>query len=220
MLQETHNIKRASQRKMRELAKQEMCDFCASFQEAIIDALLLKLKRAIEATGITTAFLSGGVAANNRLRRRASVLVRSLGGQLYATPKQFTGDNAAMIGLAAQFALNRGEALTSIDEITGLDRQPNLNFELRHKESPIDPAIKTAYESNPFDPLASIRMTGRFIGSIVKYDRKMSPIVLIGSLILGSGFLLLGIFGNNPFNAILGTLILLNVFRNLKKISF
>jgi len=84
-------------------------------------------------------------------------------------------------------------------------------------ETPIDPAIKSAYESNPFDPLASIRMTGRFVGSIVKYDRKMSPTVLIGSLILGAGFLLLGIFGNTPFNIILGALILLNVISNIKK---
>lgn len=128
MLQGTHNIKRASQRNMRELAKQEMCDFCASFQEAIIDALLLKLKRAIEITGIKTIFLSGGVAANNRLRRQAGVLVRSLGGRLYATPKQFSGDNAAMIGLAAQWGWARGEAKRTRQNIASVDRLPNLNF--------------------------------------------------------------------------------------------
>lgn len=84
-------------------------------------------------------------------------------------------------------------------------------------ESPVDPSIKSAYEASPFDPLAQIRMTGRFIGSIVRYDRKMNPIVLIGSSILGIGFLLLGIFGNTPLNAVLGALILLNVAANLKK---
>jgi|GEM_PF-6594812 len=83
--------------------------------------------------------------------------------------------------------------------------------------SPIDPSIKTAYESNPFDPLAQIRMTGRFLGGVVNYRRKMSPLILIGSLILGSGFLLSGIFGNTPFNVILGALILLNAVGNLKK---
>lgn len=81
----------------------------------------------------------------------------------------------------------------------------------------IDPSIKSAYESNPFDPLAQIRMTGRFMGAVVKYDRKMSPLVLVGSLILGAGFLFSGIFGNTPLNVILGGLILINVFRNLKK---
>lgn len=83
--------------------------------------------------------------------------------------------------------------------------------------SPIDPSIKSAYESSPFDPLAQIRMTGRFLGSIVKSDRKMNPTVLIGSIILGAGFLLLGIFGNTPLNIVLGVLILLNVAANLKK---
>jgi len=83
-------------------------------------------------------------------------------------------------------------------------------------ETPVDPAIKSAYESNPFDPLASIRMTGRFIGSLVKSDRKMNPFVLVASLILGIAFLLLGIFQNSPFNALLGGLILTNVTRNIK----
>ena len=83
-------------------------------------------------------------------------------------------------------------------------------------ETPVDPSIKSAYESNPFDPLASIRMTGRFIGSLVKSDRKMNPFVLVGSLILGIAFLLLGIFQNSPFNALLGGLILTNVIRNIK----
>ena len=84
-------------------------------------------------------------------------------------------------------------------------------------ESPVDPSIKFAYESNPFDPLASIRMTGRFLGAVVKSDRKMNPIVLIGSSLLGAGFILLGIFENTPFNIILGCLILLNVLKNLQK---
>lgn len=85
------------------------------------------------------------------------------------------------------------------------------------RDFPVDPSIKSAYESSPFDPLAQIRMTGRFIGSIVRYDRKMNPIVLIGSIILGTGLLLLGIFTNAPFNVILGALILLNIFKNLQK---
>ena len=84
-------------------------------------------------------------------------------------------------------------------------------------ETPIDPAIKSAYESNPFDPLASIRMTGRFLGAVINYRRKMSPLILIGSLILGAGFLLSGIFGNTPFSVVLGGLILLNAARNFKK---
>ncbi len=85
------------------------------------------------------------------------------------------------------------------------------------KDSPVDPSIKSVYESNPFDPMASIRMTGRFLGAVVKSDRKMNPLILIGSLILGAAFLLLGIFQNSPLNAILGGVILLNIVSNIRK---
>ncbi len=86
-------------------------------------------------------------------------------------------------------------------------------------ESPVDPSIKSAYEANPFDPLASIRMTGRFLGSLVKSNRKMNPFILLASLILGLAFLLLGIFQSSPLNALLGGLILANAARNIKLFS-
>lgn len=128
MLQHSYAIKKARERTQVQLSKQETIYFCASFQEAVIDALLLKLKRAVEITGIKTVFLSGGVAANNRLRRRAGIVVRSLGGEFFATPKQYSGDNAAMIGLAAQWAVARGEIAKTREEIEHIDRLPNLNF--------------------------------------------------------------------------------------------
>lgn len=128
MLHHSYDIQKSSERTSVEISKQEIVDFCASFQEAIIDALLLKLKRATETTNIKTVFLTGGVAANNRLRQRARSVVRSLGGQLYATPKRFSGDNAAMIGLAAQWAVKRGEIAKTKEEIEKIDRKPNLNF--------------------------------------------------------------------------------------------
>lgn len=127
-LYQSHNIKKVSRREIRELAKQEICDFCASFQKTAIDALLLKLKRAMMITGLKTVFLTGGVSANNQLRRRTGALVRSLGGKFYAAPKQFSGDNAAMIGMAAQFAFRRGEIARTLKEISAIDRQPDLDF--------------------------------------------------------------------------------------------
>lgn len=83
---------------------------------------------------------------------------------------------------------------------------------------PIDPSIESAYESSPFDPLAQIRMTGRFLGKIVTYRGKMTLLIFLGSLILGTSLLLIGIFENNPLTAILGSIILLNTFRNFKKL--
>lgn len=134
MLYRSHNIRKASRREARELTKQEICDLCASFQKTVIDALLLKLKRAMAATGLKTVFLTGGVSANNQLRRRAGALVRSLGGQFYAAPKKFSGDNAAMIGTAAQFAFNRGEVAKSKREIEEVDRLPGLDFNVQKQK--------------------------------------------------------------------------------------
>jgi N6-L-threonylcarbamoyladenine synthase len=218
----THNIKKSGRRRVKEFSKSEICNFCASFQTAVIDALLFKLKRAMEITDVKTVCLSGGVAANNQLRRRAGILVRSLGGRFYAAPKRFTGDNAAMIGLAACWAAARREISQTPKEISRIDRLPNLNFDPivipnEPRAIPVDPSIKSAYESDPFDPMASIRMTGRFLGSVVRPDRKMSSPILVGSLILGAGFLLLGIFQNAPLNVILGALIFLNAAANFKK---
>ncbi|MBI5356354.1 tRNA (adenosine(37)-N6)-threonylcarbamoyltransferase complex transferase subunit TsaD [Candidatus Collierbacteria bacterium] len=127
-LYKSHSISKVSLRQTKELSKQEICNFCASFQKTVIDALLLKLKRAMTATGLKTVFLTGGVSANNQLRRRAGALVRSSGGRFYAAPKKFSGDNAAMIGMAAQFSFNRGEVARSLNEIAAIDRQPGLNF--------------------------------------------------------------------------------------------
>lgn len=129
MIHGTHNIEKSGQRQPKKFSKAELYDFCASFQETVISALLLKLKRAIQITGVKSVILTGGVAANNRLRRRAGALVRSLDGQFYPAPKQFTGDNAAMIGLAAHWAWSRGEVAQTPEKIIALDRQPNLNFE-------------------------------------------------------------------------------------------
>lgn len=109
----------------------EIADFCASFQEAVISALLLKVRRAVVMTGIKTVFLSGGVAANNKLRRRLRQTMKTFGGRAFCAPKRFTGDNAAMIGLAAQWAMARGEIARSEIEIGNIDRKPNLNFQVQ-----------------------------------------------------------------------------------------
>jgi tRNA A37 threonylcarbamoyltransferase TsaD len=54
--------------------------------------------------------------------------MKKMGGQLFAAPKNFTGDNAGMIGLAAHMAYARGEYATTPEEINALDRKPNLQF--------------------------------------------------------------------------------------------
>lgn len=106
----------------------QIYDFSASFQQAVIDALIFKVKRAIKHTGIKQLVLTGGVSANLELRKQLRTTMRNVGGELFAAPKNFTGDNAAMIGLAAQWAAVRGERASTSKQIQRIDRQANLQF--------------------------------------------------------------------------------------------
>ncbi len=103
-------------------------DFSASFQQAVINALIFKVRRAVATTGIKQLVLTGGVSANLALRKQLRMEMKKMGGQLFAAPKNFTGDNAGMIGLAATWAYARGESATSPEEINAIDRKPNLQF--------------------------------------------------------------------------------------------
>ncbi len=77
-------------------------DVAASFQYAILSALVNKVKKAIDDTGIKTVVIGGGVAANQRL---VDLLAQSTNGvALYVPHLKYTGDNAALIaGYAYNF---------------------------------------------------------------------------------------------------------------------
>jgi N6-L-threonylcarbamoyladenine synthase len=69
-------------------------DVCASFQAAVVDSLLRRATKAAAQTGVRRLVLSGGVAANSELRRRAQLLDLDV----YVPPRHRCTDNAAMIG--------------------------------------------------------------------------------------------------------------------------
>ncbi len=77
-------------------------ELSSSFQEAVFDTILFKTEKAISQTGVTNLVVVGGVAANTYLRRRFRLLANKHGGTVLFPPtKKLTGDNAAMIGIAA-----------------------------------------------------------------------------------------------------------------------
>lgn len=80
-------------------------DIAASFEDAVIDVLLLKTTKAAREYKVKSIIIGGGVAANNRLRARMSEAFPDSKNtpRLFLSPPHLTGDNAAMIAAASYF---------------------------------------------------------------------------------------------------------------------
>lgn len=72
-------------------------DLAASYQHAIVETLILRVRRALESTGLSHVAIGGGVAASGALR----AALGELGCGLSIPAREYCTDNAAMIGLAA-----------------------------------------------------------------------------------------------------------------------
>ena len=89
--------------------EQSRADLCASYREAIVEVLVEKLRRAAEVTGLKRWAITGGVAANLRLRRVGPEVAARAGAILAVPPIRYCTDNAAMIAWAGALRLARGE---------------------------------------------------------------------------------------------------------------
>jgi len=86
----------------------EIRDLLASFQRAVVTALLRRMREVAVARRPASLLLTGGVAANSRLRADAAVVAAELGLPLFVPPIALSTDNAAMIAAAAHVAFARG----------------------------------------------------------------------------------------------------------------
>ena len=96
------------------------------FQDAVIDVLVAKTLRAVEATGYRRAVLGGGVACNRALRAALAAALAERGATLHAPSPRLATDNAAMIARAGLF--RAGEAGRPVEAAArlpfpGLDRR-------------------------------------------------------------------------------------------------
>ncbi|MBL0143364.1 MAG: tRNA (adenosine(37)-N6)-threonylcarbamoyltransferase complex transferase subunit TsaD [Betaproteobacteria bacterium] len=76
-------------------------DIAASFQAAVVDVLVAKCLRALEATGMGRLVVAGGVGANTALRERLVRETARTGATAFFPPPQLCTDNGAMIAFAA-----------------------------------------------------------------------------------------------------------------------
>ena len=85
---------------------QDKADVARAFEDAVVDTLVIKCRRALEATGLTRLIMAGGVAANVRLR---AALDQSLPGCVYYAPGALCTDNGAMVAFAGYLRLAAGQ---------------------------------------------------------------------------------------------------------------
>ena len=84
----------------RDLAGPVRADIARGFEEAVVETLAEKCRRALKQTGHQRLVIAGGVGANRRLRERLGRVVRELNARLYFPRTEFCTDNGAMIALA------------------------------------------------------------------------------------------------------------------------
>tara|TARA_B100001057_G_scaffold50541_1_gene45018 strand:- start:21 stop:1022 length:1002 start_codon:yes stop_codon:yes gene_type:complete len=83
--------------KIEKMDEQIKCDIAAAFQQAVVDVLIAKIKKAVDQTGRSDVIIAGGVAANQFLREEFKKLENQLNINVYYPNMKYCGDNAAMI---------------------------------------------------------------------------------------------------------------------------
>ncbi|MHC4423211.1 MAG: tRNA (adenosine(37)-N6)-threonylcarbamoyltransferase complex transferase subunit TsaD [Planctomycetota bacterium] len=96
--------------KVDSMSKKQIADIAASFQEAVIDVLVKKTKRAAEKIDAKTILLGGGVAANSQLRTALQKMCDTTipPKKLLIAPKQYCTDNAVMVASLAYHKFKAG----------------------------------------------------------------------------------------------------------------
>jgi len=90
-------------------SEQTRADIARGFEEAIVDTLAIKCRRALEATGAKRLVIAGGVGANKRLREQLAQAGQADGFRVYFPRLAFCTDNGAMIALAGAIRLASGQ---------------------------------------------------------------------------------------------------------------
>ncbi len=87
---------------------QTHADIANAFQQAVVDTLAIKCKRALQQEKLKRLVIAGGVSANSALREKLAVTAKKLGGEVFYPRPEFCTDNGAMIAYAGLQRLKAG----------------------------------------------------------------------------------------------------------------
>lgn len=90
-------------------SEQTRADVARAFEEAIVDTMIIKCRRALQAAGAKRLVIAGGVGANKRLRAELAAAGEKDGFKAYFPRLAFCTDNGAMIALAGAIRLAHGQ---------------------------------------------------------------------------------------------------------------
>ncbi|WP_413530352.1 tRNA (adenosine(37)-N6)-threonylcarbamoyltransferase complex transferase subunit TsaD [Rahnella inusitata] len=87
---------------------QTHADIARAFEDAVVDTLAIKCKRALDQTGFKRLVMAGGVSANRTLRAKLAEMMTKRGGEVFYARPEFCTDNGAMIAYAGMVRLKTG----------------------------------------------------------------------------------------------------------------
>ena len=103
---------------------QTRADIAHAFQEAVVETMAIKCRRALQHTGLSRLVVSGGVSANKRLRERLHQMAKKEQAEVFYPRQEFCTDNGAMIAYAGALRLQAGQ-----HEDTAIKVQPRWSLE-------------------------------------------------------------------------------------------
>ncbi|WP_126457005.1 tRNA (adenosine(37)-N6)-threonylcarbamoyltransferase complex transferase subunit TsaD [Sulfuriflexus mobilis] len=112
--------------------QQAKADIARAFQDAVVDTLAIKCRRALRENGVKRLVLAGGVSANTALRARMQALVKAEQAEVFYPRLEFCTDNGAMIAYAGYLRLQAGERGGE-----GFGAQPRWSLETLQQPTPL-----------------------------------------------------------------------------------
>ncbi|MBV1881865.1 MAG: tRNA (adenosine(37)-N6)-threonylcarbamoyltransferase complex transferase subunit TsaD [Pseudomonadales bacterium] len=104
------NTAHAAKNEEGQIDEQTKADIACAFQDAVVDTLVIKCRRALKQEGLHRLVIAGGVSANLLLRQRLKEGLKKVRGEVFYARPEFCTDNGAMIAYAGYRRLAAGQS--------------------------------------------------------------------------------------------------------------